>query len=98
MRIKTSNIIKPIAKGIKVGAKTNHQDQLINPVNFKAINNIVKKPKNPIPPLEFVFLLIFPSPSLSYFRNRETYKQYIARVFLYRLQSIYQLLAYLLLL
>jgi len=38
------------------GAVTHHQDQLINPVNFKVIKIKNISPKNPIPPDELELL------------------------------------------
>lgn len=62
--MKSINIkTKTRLKGIKVGANTVHQDQDIWPVNFNPINKIVSNPKNPIPPLlELLLLLTFLPP------------------------------------
>lgn len=56
-----------IVKGIHVGAKTHHQDQLIMPINFNTINAIVSRPRKPTPLDElelelycFIFFIYYP--------------------------------------
>jgi hypothetical protein len=34
-----------------IGDRTQNHDHAMNPVSFRAMNNSVKPPKNPIPPL-----------------------------------------------
>jgi hypothetical protein len=50
-----------IAPVIQIGDKTQSQDQLITPVNFRAIKTMVRSPQKPIPPDEDddVLLMIF---------------------------------------
>lgn len=45
--------------GIQVGAKTHHQDQAITLVNFRTINTIVKRGKEPMPVMWLLLFLLF---------------------------------------
>jgi hypothetical protein len=59
--IRATTIIKITSKKlIQRGERTHNQDHVMNPVSLSPINRTVRRPANPIPPLDDVlFDIIF---------------------------------------
>jgi len=45
-----AKIANPMANPTHKGARTHNQDHVMNPVNFKTMNAIVRRPKKLVPP------------------------------------------------